>query len=111
MLLTPELSMEIQAALGSDIAMCFDEVPKPDAPLAELARAVERTTRWAERCKASPAAPGQLRFGIVQGGVDEALRAKSAADIEGLGEEVRRRVLAHSGVELRWEIRRIGIAG
>jgi UDP-N-acetylmuramate dehydrogenase len=35
----------------------------------------------------------------------------SAADIEGLGEEVRRRVLAHSGVELRWEIRRIGVAG
>jgi UDP-N-acetylmuramate dehydrogenase len=35
----------------------------------------------------------------------------SAADIEGLGEEVRRRVLEHSGVELRWEIRRIGVAG
>jgi UDP-N-acetylmuramate dehydrogenase len=35
----------------------------------------------------------------------------TAADIEGLGEEVRRRVLAHSGVELRWEIRRIGVAG
>jgi queuine tRNA-ribosyltransferase len=81
----PEDAMRVQELLGSDIAMCFDEVPKPDAPLVELARAVERTTRWAERCKASPAAPGQLRFGIVQGGVDEALRAKSAADIEGIG--------------------------
>ena len=81
----PEDAMRVQELLGSDIAMCFDEVPKPDAPLAELARAVERTTRWAERCKASPAAPGQLRFGIVQGGVDEALRAKSAADIQAIG--------------------------
>ena len=62
--LRPEDAMRIQATLGSDIAMCLDEVPKPDAPLPVLAAAVERTTRWAERCKASPAAPGQLRFGI-----------------------------------------------
>jgi queuine tRNA-ribosyltransferase len=77
--------MRVQELLGSDIAMCFDEVPKPDAPLQHLASAVERTTRWAERCKASPAAPGQLRFGIVQGGVDENLRARSAADIISIG--------------------------
>ncbi len=83
--LRPEDAMRVQELLGSDIAMCFDEVPKPDAPLAQLAAAVERTTRWAERCKASPAAPGQLRFGIVQGGVDAKLRARSAADIVGIG--------------------------
>ncbi|MGI9186139.1 MAG: tRNA guanosine(34) transglycosylase Tgt [Gaiellales bacterium] len=83
--LRPEDAMRVQELLGSDIAMCFDEVPKPDAPLPHLAAAVQRTTQWAERCKASPAAPGQLRFGIVQGGVDERLRARSAADIVGIG--------------------------
>jgi queuine tRNA-ribosyltransferase len=83
--LRPEDAMRVQERLGSDIAMCFDEVPKPDAPLPHLAAAVERTTRWAERCKASPAAPGQLRFGIVQGGVDEQLRARSAADLIQIG--------------------------
>jgi queuine tRNA-ribosyltransferase len=83
--LRPEEAMRVQERLGSDIAMCFDEVPKPDAPLPHLAAAVERTTRWAERCKASPAAPGQLRFGIVQGGVDEQLRARSAADLIQIG--------------------------
>ena len=83
--LRPEDAMRIQADLGSDIAMCLDEVPAADAPLAEVARAVERTTRWAERCRASPAAPGQLRFGIVQGGTDSALRARSAADLMDIG--------------------------
>ena len=83
--LRPEDAMRIQADLGSDIAMCLDEVPAADAPLAEVARAVERTTRWAERCRASPAAPGQLRFGIVQGGTDAALRERSARDLMGIG--------------------------
>jgi len=83
--LRPEDAMRIQATLGSDIAMCLDEVPPPDAPLAQLAAAVERTTRWAERCRAADAAPGQLRFGIVQGGVDERLRERSAADLIGIG--------------------------
>jgi len=83
--LRPEDAMAIQAALGSDIAMCLDEVPKPDAPLAELAAAVERTTRWAARCKATTPAPGQLRFGIVQGGVEPALRERSATDLLEIG--------------------------
>jgi queuine tRNA-ribosyltransferase len=83
--LRPEDAMRIQADLGSDIAMCLDEVPPAAAPLADVAAAVERTTRWAERCRSSPAAPGQLRFGIVQGGVDLALRERSARDLVGLG--------------------------
>ena len=83
--LRPEDAMRIQATLGSDIAMCLDEVPRPDAPLPQLAAAVERTTRWAERCRASPAAPGQLRFGIVQGGIDEGLRRTSAAALTSIG--------------------------
>lgn len=83
--LRPEDAMRIQAALGSDIAMCFDEVPKPDSPLPALAAAVERTSRWAARCKATTPAPGQLRFGIVQGGVDPALRERSASDLLEIG--------------------------
>ena len=83
--LRPEDAMRIQATLGSDIAMCLDEVPSPDAPLAHQAAAVERTTRWAERCRDSPKAPGQLRFGIVQGGIDEGLRQTSARQLIDVG--------------------------
>ena len=50
-----------------------------------MERAVERTARWAERCLAAPGAPGQLRFGIVQGGVDPGLRIRSAGQITSLG--------------------------
>ncbi len=71
---TPERAMAIQAALGSDIAMAFDECPPADAPPDALQAAVDRTTRWAQRCLATPAATGQLRFGIVQGGTDLAMR-------------------------------------
>ncbi len=60
--------MAVQAALGSDIAMAFDECPPSDAPPAVVAAAVARTTRWARRSLAAPSAPGQMRFGIVQGG-------------------------------------------
>ncbi len=79
--LTPERAMAIQTALGSDIAMAFDECPPGGAERAVVERAVERTATWAERSVAAPAAPGQLRFGIVQGGVDPELRrARRAAD-------------------------------
>ncbi len=83
--LRPEDAMRIQATLGSDIAMCLDEVPKPDASPQHLADAVGRTTRWAARCRAAPRAPGQLVFGIVQGGIDPALREQSAAELVALG--------------------------
>jgi queuine tRNA-ribosyltransferase len=72
--LTPERAMAIQAALGSDIAMAFDECPASDAPAGLVAEATDRTTRWARRCLLAPRAPGQLRFGIVQGGIDLDLR-------------------------------------
>jgi queuine tRNA-ribosyltransferase len=78
---TPEGVMAIQAALGSDIAMALDECPPSDAPAAEVTAAMERTTRWARRCAAAPAAAGQLRFGIVQGGIDLALRLAHLAAI------------------------------
>ena len=79
--LTPESAMAIQADLGSDIAMAFDECPASDAPRDDLCRAMERTTRWARRCVATTPAPGQLRFGIVQGGIDFGLRAEHLATI------------------------------
>jgi queuine tRNA-ribosyltransferase len=71
---TPEGVMAIQADLGSDVAMVLDECPPSDAPPAVVRAAMERTTRWARRCADSPRAPGQLRFGIIQGGTDIALR-------------------------------------
>jgi queuine tRNA-ribosyltransferase len=82
--LTPESAMAIQAALGSDIAMAFDECPPSDAEPGVLAKAMERTTRWARRCLASEAAPGQLRFGIVQGGTSLPLREAHLTEIAGL---------------------------
>jgi queuine tRNA-ribosyltransferase len=78
---TPERAMQVQAALGSDIAMAFDECPPSDAPLELVREAVDRTTRWARRCLAAPRAPGQLRFGIVQGGIDLSLRRAHLHDL------------------------------
>ena len=66
--LTPERSMAVQRLLGSDIAMVLDACPPGDADRATVQRAVDRTSRWAERCLATEPAPGQARFGIVQGG-------------------------------------------
>ena len=79
--LTPESAMAIQADLASDIAMAFDECPASDASREVLCRAMERTTRWARRCVATTPAPGQLRFGIVQGGTDLGLRTEHLAAI------------------------------
>ncbi len=79
--LTPETAMAIQAMLGSDIAMCFDECAPAGASRDHLRRTVVRTSAWAARCRATSPAPGQLRFGIVQGGVHHDLREESAAAI------------------------------
>jgi queuine tRNA-ribosyltransferase len=82
---TPELSQRIQANLGSDIAMCLDQVPPAKVPRRQLEEAVRRTTAWAERQLVAPLAEGQLRFGITQGGVDAELRRRSTEEIGGLG--------------------------
>jgi queuine tRNA-ribosyltransferase len=81
----PEIAMGIQRALGSDIAMCFDECPPGGAPRAAVEQAVDRTIAWARRCHATEPAPGQLRFGIVQGGLDLELRARCAEEIAAIG--------------------------
>jgi queuine tRNA-ribosyltransferase len=82
---TPELAMEIQRLLGSDIAMAFDECPPAGVERERVADAVRRTSVWAGRCRACEPAPGQLVFGIVQGGIDLELRERSAAHIVSLG--------------------------
>ncbi|MGO8766823.1 MAG: tRNA guanosine(34) transglycosylase Tgt [Limisphaerales bacterium] len=76
--LGPKEAMEIQRALGSDIAMVFDECPPHDAPAREQKLAVERTIRWARECREQPRADGQQVFGIVQGGANAALRGECA---------------------------------
>jgi queuine tRNA-ribosyltransferase len=81
MRLTPEGAAEIQVKLGSDVAMCLDVVLPPSAPRRELELAVRRTTAWASRQRDAPRAPGQLRFGIAQGGVDPELRRRSLEEI------------------------------
>ena len=82
--LTPERAMEIQALLGSDIAMAFDQLVDPGLPRSEVAEAMERTHRWAERSLAARGRPDQAVFGIIQGGVDPELRRASVAAISGL---------------------------
>jgi queuine tRNA-ribosyltransferase len=82
--LTPARAMAIQTALASDVAMAFDECPPSDAPRPMIEAAMARTTRWARTCVAAPASPGQLRFGIVQGGVHVDLRRAHLAEIAAL---------------------------
>lgn len=80
--ISPEKSMEIQNSLGSDIMMAFDEcVPYP-ATHEYAKRSMERTTRWAKRCKEyHKNTDNQALFGIVQGGMYEDLRRESAKQI------------------------------
>ena len=82
--LTPERAMEIQALLGSDVAMVLDQLVDPSLPRPEVAEAMARTHRWAERSLAARGRPDQAVFGIVQGGVDPELRRESAAFISAL---------------------------
>jgi len=76
--LGPKEAMAIQAALGSDIAMAFDDCPPHTSTPRELRSAVERTMRWARECRDQPRAPGQMVFGIAQGGVNAAMREECA---------------------------------
>jgi queuine tRNA-ribosyltransferase len=90
--LGPEESMSVQAALGSDIALAFDECTPFHADRDYTARSTERTHRWLDRCLAWHERSGPARqavFGIVQGGVHEDLRRASAervaaAPVDGL---------------------------
>jgi queuine tRNA-ribosyltransferase len=84
--LTPERSLEIQALLDSDIRMQLDECLRLPASTAEMTRAMELSLRWAERSRAAFGDPaGRALFGIVQGGDDAGLRARSAAGLAAIG--------------------------
>jgi len=80
--ISPETSIDIQNALGSDIMMCFDEcVPYP-ADYEYAKQSMERTTRWAKRCKEHHKDWNtQALFGIIQGGMFRDLREQSAKDL------------------------------
>jgi queuine tRNA-ribosyltransferase len=82
--LTPERAIGIQELLGADIAMALDELVDPQLPRREVEAAMERTHRWAARCLVARTRPGMALFGIIQGGVDPALRAASARAIAGM---------------------------
>jgi queuine tRNA-ribosyltransferase len=102
--LTPELAIEMQMAIGSDIAMQFDDVASGDSSYERYKDAMERSLRWAKRCKDAPnksvgtMSPGHrtvatvpydmmppLLFGIVQGGTHEDLRQRSAEGLVEIG--------------------------
>ncbi|MCF8720154.1 tRNA guanosine(34) transglycosylase Tgt [Nitrospina gracilis] len=80
-LLSPELAIEIQQALGADIIMTFDEPTPPDADEAQTLKSLELSTRWARRCREAHTRKGQTLFGIVQGGMFKNLRNESARQI------------------------------
>lgn len=81
-LFTPEKVMQIQENLGADIIMSFDECVEYPASYEYTKQSMERTTRWAERCKAAHKnIDTQSLFGIIQGGFYEDLRQKSAEDL------------------------------
>lgn len=83
--LTPELCIEIQMALGSDIMMILDDCPPYPSPEKRIRHAVTRTTQWARRCLAVPRASQQALFGIVQGGIDPDIRRDAARQLVELG--------------------------
>ena len=89
--ISPEIAMEIQASLGSDIAMVLDECPPAGASHDYVARSAELTSRWAGRCKRQSEISNQqseisqLLFGIVQGGTWEDLRRSSAEATVAIG--------------------------
>ncbi len=80
--ISPEKSMEIQNALGADIIMAFDECAPYPSDYSYVKESLERTTRWAKRCKeAHKALDKQGLFGIIQGGMYKDLRKQSAEQI------------------------------
>jgi len=72
--ISPELAIEIQEALGSDIMMCLDECTPYPAGFAEAKKSLALTINWAKRCKASKKSDSQALFGIIQGGMHPDLR-------------------------------------
>ncbi|MGH9244449.1 MAG: tRNA guanosine(34) transglycosylase Tgt [Acidimicrobiales bacterium] len=83
--LTPERAVATQERLGADIQMVLDVCPPLPSPAPVIRLAVERTAAWAERARRAHRREGQALFGIVQGGVDQDLRAASAERTAAVG--------------------------
>ncbi len=83
--LGPVEAMAAQRVLGSDIAMCFDECPPYPCPAQSACQAVDKTLLWAGLCAEQARAPGQLVFGIVQGGEFRDLRERCARALTAIG--------------------------
>ena len=81
---TPEIAIGVQEALGSDVAVAFDQPVYPSSPREVVADATARTHRWAERSLAAHTRPDQALFGIVQGGLEPDLRVESTRFIAAL---------------------------
>ncbi len=81
---TPETAIGVQEALGSDVAVAFDQPVFPSSPREVVADATQRTHRWAERSLAAHGRPDQALFGIIQGGLDRDLRIESTDFVAGL---------------------------
>ena len=86
-LISPEKSMEIQRALGSDIVMVFDECPALPATKERLRESMELTLRWAKRCRDYNLKPHQNLFGIIQGGLHHDLRLECMERLNEMGFE------------------------
>ncbi len=82
---TPEKAVEVQEQLGASIAMVLDVCPPLPSPPEVIRKAVDRTSAWAEDARRHHSRADQAQFGIVQGGIDEALRTVSARAIAGIG--------------------------
>ncbi len=83
--LTPERAVEIQEALGSDVAMVLDHVVALPSDASTVRDACERSVRWAERCLQAASRPEQALFAIVQGGLDPQLREDCARRLVPMG--------------------------
>ncbi|MFC2029416.1 tRNA guanosine(34) transglycosylase Tgt [Chloroflexota bacterium] len=94
-LFTPERSIRLQFDLGTDLMICLDDCPRPDASQAEVELAVERTIQWAGRCREEydrllssrrdGSQPRPLLFGVIQGGYSRSLRERCARGLLPLG--------------------------
>ncbi|MDR1733141.1 MAG: tRNA guanosine(34) transglycosylase Tgt [Synergistaceae bacterium] len=79
--MSPEWAMSVQQKLGSDVAMCFDQCTAWPVSREEAAKALERTTLWAGRCRKAHDRPSQALFGVVQGSTFDDLRLRSAREL------------------------------
>lgn len=89
---TPELSMEIQRNLGSDMVMAFDQCPPFPTTEKNLKDAMRRTLKWAERGLRSPLRSHQARFGIFQGGLDVNFRREHIEALTALSEKMKNEI-------------------